>query len=94
MSRERGRGITVSIDELVLHGLPLLPAQRGPLLRAMEDELAIRFGQDRALPSRDARERALDAGAVTYDPAQPLDPDTLGRAIARVVHGGLTTWPR
>jgi hypothetical protein len=99
MRPETGRPIRVTIDTLAVHGLPIAPAQRGRLLRAVQEELSLslerdRAAVDRALPAADAHERALDAGAITYDPERPIDPNTLGRAIARAVHGGLATWQK
>jgi hypothetical protein len=99
MSQQPPRRISVVIDELVLHGLPLAPAHHGRLLQAVQDELAVQLqaahqGVDHALPRSGANEHSLDAGAITYDPNVPVDPDSLGRAIARAVHGGLISWPR
>ena len=99
MSREPSRPITVVIDELVLHGLPIAPAQRGRLLGAVQEELALCLGRnlssgDHSLPSSGTIEHSLDAGTITFNPDVPVDPNSLGRAIAQAVHGGLTTWPK
>jgi hypothetical protein len=97
MSDLRARRIAVAIDQLVVHDLPLPPSQRGRLLRAVRDELAQCLTQEedgRSLPTAAKDEPTLDAGAIAYDPDVPIDPEMLGRAIARAVHGGLTSWPR
>lgn len=99
MSREPRRRIAVAIEELVLYGLPVATAHQGRLLRAVQEELTLRLegnldDGDRRLPSSGANEHSLDAGTITFNPDAPIDPNALGRAIARAVHGGLTTWPK
>ena len=76
--------IRVHIDELVLDGCGVGPAQRAAVAEAVRQELAELF----RVPSGPHRARAVPRLAAT--PVRLGPPGELGGGIARSVHGGVT----
>lgn len=81
--------IDVHIERLVLEGLPVESRDAGAIRAAVEGELATLLaerGLARDLASAGAIPRV---SAPRIHLASPTDPATLGRRIARSVHGGI-----
>jgi len=83
--------IDLHIERLVLDGVALPPGAAGPMGAALEAELQ-RLLTERGIASGLARGGAIvRVSAPEADLTAARDPAGIGRAVAKAIHGGLTS---
>jgi hypothetical protein len=81
--------ISVHIERLVLDVLPITPAQRPLLQRAVETDLAHLLGAEGLSPALQVGGALPSLRAGSIQPAHEANPVQLGQQIARAVFGGI-----
>lgn len=89
MNRTSSASITITIERLILDGLPIAPPQRGKLQAAFETELA------RLLANGELAFDLRSSGVLKHVSADVLElkgdesPDTLGKKLAHAIYRGI-----
>jgi hypothetical protein len=80
--------ITITIEELVVEGIPLSPSERPLLARVVQRELTRLYARDRAgnVAPRLQMERDVPQD-ITY--TTPVSASALGRQVAGAIHRAL-----